>query len=447
MAALMAPTAFGATITATADADVYLSSFHPVGDGAADDSAPVQSWLNAIGNGTKGVCETGIYRTTRPLTMTGNVSMGVQIAGPIGLSRGHGGCQIRYDGPSGKGAVLYLNGVNGSLLDNLDLDANNKALYAIQIDNSDGNHSSSGVQIEHSTFAGVAAGGVAIAIGHPGCISQQVSEVSIKDSFAQSYGVPGQGEGFQTFCGNNEKNFTLSHDSFVGWSIGVDWAQASGYMRIDSPVFGNTTVSDIKSGTGQLTVTGGESETANARFLTGGCGNNAGAANIIGFSWQSSAPSDDIVINFNCQLNLYGNDFRNYRTSSSVPKVFNGSTGMDNAITGYGGVISEGNFYQHAKGLAPIYDGSGNFVVDLVNSYPYAATGHPPAVISEGDQGGDGGGRVSLKPVHGWIGNAAVDAEQHPAVKAADSDGIRPPAKVARMHDHHALTRANPPPE
>jgi hypothetical protein len=243
-------------------------------------------------------------------------------------------------------------------------------------------------------FADRGAATAGIVVGNPpnGPNSQsQVSEVQMYNPFVYGNGTCSAGIAFPE--GGNAKNFWLYGVNIDGCQYGIDQPAGSSNFNVYGGSIGNSTVADFRLFVTSGLITGVETESSTGhRFLTNNpgcvCG-NPGVLALTANSFQSPAPSDDYVIQWDGSLNMQSNQWLNLRTSSSVAKIKVGVPlfSVSDAAT----ITSEGNWYENApQGYAPLYDGSGNALL------PTYYANQPVTVTSLGDLGGNGGDMIKL---------------------------------------------------
>ncbi|PYU65510.1 MAG: hypothetical protein DMG49_24075, partial [Acidobacteria bacterium] len=222
--------------------------------------------------------------------------------------------------------------------------------------------------------------------------TNQVSEVSFENVYLQGLGIGREGSaGIVILTGRNVKNFSARDVVFSSFKYGLDWLTApSGSFTLSRPIFGGSTIADIRANGGSLFVDGAESESATGHlFLTGNLGANVAHATLVDCSVEISAPANDYVISYAGNLTLIGNTFFNLRGATSVPKIqINAGSFKENSSIA---LTSIGNYYQNAAtAYAPVYDTSNNKIL------PSYYANQPVQVVSLGDYGGRGGALVKL---------------------------------------------------
>jgi len=250
----------------------------------------------------------------------------------------------------------------------------------------------------------------AIAVGNPTSrATSQTSEMAWDNVHLESNSSSSGSAGIAVLEAGNCKNFSAKDLDVDGFQYGVDWYAASGAFSLFRPTFAGETVADIRVGTGNLYVTGAESENASGhQFLVGSAGANNSNAVIVASSWQASAPPSDYIISYAGNLTLIGNSFFNFRTSSSVPKIQIGSPlgGGNNPTT----ITSYGNFFWNMTGgYVPLYDSSNNQVLPSYYNH------QPVDVTSLGDYGGTGDHIIKL---NNYLTASALTSQTAAAVAA-----------------------------
>jgi len=261
---------------------------------------------------------------------------------------------------------------------------------------------SSGIVLRRLTVNDVlGTNSAAIAFGHPGSSSSQVSEVTLYDCFLSGKADGTSISGIRTWQGGNTKNYALYNCGIFGFNYNVDFQSASGSMYISQLNSAYAQVADLRMGSAVLTVNGMESETAGlnnngAMLLVGDVGANPGSVVLQGVSWESAPPSNDVFFDYEGNVTLIGNSFHNKRSGATGPvKIAIGDPLFNNGSPCT--VFSQGNWYQNATA------GSYIFVVDGgLNNRVYASGYYentPVSVVSIGDYGGVGGAITRLKNV------------------------------------------------
>jgi len=217
----------------------------------------------------------------------------------------------------------------------------------------------------------------------------QVSEVRIYDAVIYGNGTCSGGIVFPE--AGNAKNYWLYTPLVNNCQYGIDAFGGPNVLNVQGGDIASSTVADFRLAAAQTEISGVEVESATGhRFvMNGSVGANPANLTLIGNSFQSSAPSDDYVVQWCGSMTMIENQFWNGRTGSSVAKVQVGGPlfhSNDPAT-----ITSEGNWYQNAPaGYAPFYDGSGNALL------PSYYDNQPVTVTSLGDLGGTPGAMIKL---------------------------------------------------
>lgn len=231
--------------------------------------------------------------------------------------------------------------------------------------------------------------------------TMQVSEGKMVGcNFVSAGGAGAAFAGTRVITGGNVKNFTWDRCNFNGFQRAISNESTSGAFSVHFPIFANTTVYDVyHAGTAPLVITAAEAESGTAHLFINAPSTTA-LITVSGCSWQSAAPAaDDIIISAGGSLNLIGNDFKNSRTGTSVPKIQVGNLGSPG--NNRSGIFSSGNYYQNATDatVGLFQDGSGNdmrfFTGGLGNTFQ-------PQLFTINDHGGSGGPYTSLSPILGF---------------------------------------------
>lgn len=228
-----------------------------------------------------------------------------------------------------------------------------------------------------------------ILIGNELSVTPQVSETKTEDcAFVGQGAAGGAYTGLRYIRGGNIKNHLNINLKCSGFKYGVAAEEMSGHLTIVKAAFGSNTVSHMLLNSGHLSASGVEAEgNLGERFLIGAAGANPHSAVILDSSYESSAPADDYVIDFQGSLTLIGSKFVNRRTGSSVAKIRGGSlSDSSGSIVNPSSIQSFGNFYSNAGDLTQVFfDGSNNAL--RFNDF---AVGRRSRFASIGDYG-DGG--------------------------------------------------------
>ena len=101
--------------------------------------------------------------------------------------------------------------------------------------------------------------------------------------------VTGGCSGWKTLNAGNIKNFSLDHCYFTNCTMGIDWRQSSGFLKIASTFAGNNFCDVGQGNSGVLTINGFESEQSNMFYFQQGAG-LAGQCNMQGVEWDGRTP-------------------------------------------------------------------------------------------------------------------------------------------------------------
>ena len=414
-----------------------------------DDTAALQAWLNTLFavNGSQGYCPQGTYHTTSTVNIiTSDSGVGIHVVGSDARNEGPAGCDIVYNGDPNK-AILYTNGLHNSHLEHLTLNANAQAIYGLQMDNSDGNHSSSGViwsvlQVANASPSVNAAG---IEFGHPGMGPWQVSEITLEKSVISYYWRPNiSNVGIRTEQANGDlKNFWFLDDEVKGFAHAYDLGGVGVTTIADGDIAQGTNWNIYDRGSDTVKISGQEIEgdaITGDRFYFGAGGAGSLPSILESNSWESGTWTDDVVVNTSGAI-LTANSFHNGRTSTSVARVI--ASNVDDATPGtlYNEtLVSMYNYYENVPPpyLPPIYDGSYQHVVDLINAYPFPDTGQAIPIISLGDKTftPSNGDPVNLLPVNAIGGDQVITrlfAAGKAGVPIIDSNGGSPILKNTQV--------------
>ena len=291
------------------------------------------------------------------------------------------------------------------------------------------------------TSPGTASAGIVIGNPTSGGTSQ-VDTMTLYNPLLYGSGTASAGIAFPE--GGNCKLHFIYSGVFYNSQYGVDAGINQGPIQIIGGSMLGITVSDIRlSGydNGDL-IQGVESESVTGhRFLSSvsGSGGEASQITLIANSFQSSAPSDDFVIQYGGSINLFGNVLYNTRTGSSIAKLKLGSP-LFTANSPFA-INSSGNFYQNASGYAPFYDGGGSNLL-----LPTYYNNQPVAVTSVGDSGGVN--NPSVVKLNNYL-NASILSSQAAAfipstglVRAGDTDTAVAFRNHANNADVNGLSKA-----
>lgn len=390
---------------------INVKDFGAVGDGSTDDTLAIQAAIDVFSNnaGTGAVYfPTGTYKVTSSIRYLGSYSKSIRIigeassAGQTGaLLQAHLGEIGTFDGP----AVLEFAGGLDCVVQDLGIDAGGVAKYGVWIH---ADHSRGGpnapIGCSHITLDRVIVGGVtnvsgaaAITLGFKAdgtADNAQCDDISLIRCKLVGTGSPRTPYGLLTDAGN-VKNFFVYSSLFNGFQTGVKFG-GSGPMLLSGCVFGNNSITDVETRTGQLHMVGCESE-GSTRCVVGSTGAHSGTVIIENSIWSGACPEDQFVIDYQASLRLIGNYFANYKLNPDYPTDpvmylpaalrIRVEVQINDAAT----VVSEGNFYRGVTGLPPFFVSTGSNLFSQFKNVGALAR-------SFADYGGFEGGLVYLAP-------------------------------------------------
>jgi hypothetical protein len=238
-------------------------------------------------------------------------------------------------------------------------------------------------------------GSSGVRIGHRDTSTPEVASLHFTDLFVQGDQTGGSINCLEADNVGNVKDFIFENLVFNGCRYGVNGfgsGQLSVYGYIGGMVTPDATPQlaaiDFVNNGGQIFIQGAESEGRNYRFFVSTGGPGSTNTHLDAISFQSQAPTDDIVILSGGALTLTNSLLENMRASGSVPFVSLSPPFSANA----GSLISLGNTYTNTAtgcagpscGWIPVKDGSGNVWHATGGSY---YDGKQTNITSLGDQG------------------------------------------------------------
>jgi hypothetical protein len=275
-----------------------------------DDTVALNAFATALMavKGQMGFCNNGTYLTTSPWLFDGEAigaGGGITLLGANGTTQAPAGCHIVYHGPAyastaTKHGAMILDGVNSSVFSELSIDSNAVATAAIQPDNSDGSHPGSGLRFDH-IFAGnvsPAQFGMAMSVGFSGCSGNQLSEI-YADHFSSvvSNNPSPTAVMFKSWCGSNQKDFTLSHLVCLEFNRCVK-TSSNGKVAVYDLQDANNTGVLFDGGTEIGILEFGEAEDQSAvgtRLFNWQSNTNQNSLRVESFSFQTPPPPDGAV--------------------------------------------------------------------------------------------------------------------------------------------------------
>ena len=160
-----------------------------------------------------------------------------------------------------------------------------------------------------STGGTLTSGSSGIRIAHRDAATEQVSGVHFTDIFVQGDQLGGSVNCFESDNGGNVKGFEFENIQTNGCRFGMS-GFASGQFVVTNYEGGLNTPDttpqlaaiDFVNNAGQIVIKGTESEGSNYRFFVSSASPGAANIQLEGISWQGTAPTDDVVINFGSAL-------------------------------------------------------------------------------------------------------------------------------------------------
>ena len=373
--------------------------FGATGDGVTPDDVAIQAAINAATGYAAGGRATrsgvifvprGNYAIQNTLIFVGNVANTLGIEGELGGNSGAGYSPTAFvwAGPAG-GTILELRALVRSTIRNVDFDCRLVGAVCVWMhsDQANGGAGTDGNVFERCAFLNPSgtSSSVAFLVGDSDAEWQSDNTSWDHCNFLANQQAQGQISAaacWRTQSGGNTCNFSFYHCMFGGAQYGIDWAQASGCLTVDSCAFANfglpiwasgqdtacirvgpdgcasiracevQCVTDASDGSG-LQCPGG------TRFITGyggGISQSASTLLVEGCQVIISLPQDNIIVLFSGKMTLIGNQF----------------------FGGYGSGSRNQNPPQVATGAWPSL-GSGNIapssIFSLNNVYPYQPPG------------------------------------------------------------------------
>ncbi len=208
------------------------TNYGAAGDGVTDDTAAIQTALNALGpNNPTLYFPAGTYRITQTLTLAGQQYVNVIGQDPSNTT-------IVWAGPSG-GTMLYLNGIAYSRFDRLTFNGQGNAAVAVDQSKADGtsNYFDTGNEYADDEFENA---GIGLRCGNLGFGCAETS--MIRDQFLND-----------TVAGVSTRNFNAL-DMFIWYSLfqnnatGVTNTNGAGDFNVYNSIFQGSTTADINIG-------------------------------------------------------------------------------------------------------------------------------------------------------------------------------------------------------
>ncbi len=208
------------------------TNYGAVGDGVTDDTAAIQTALNALGPTNPTLyLPAGTYRITQTLTLAAQQYVNIIGQDPSTTT-------IIWDGSSG-GTMLYINGVAYSRFDRLTFNGQGNAAVAVDQSKADGtsNYFDTGNEYTDDVFENAGTGLRCGNLGY-GCAETSM----LRDQFFNN-----------TVAGVAMKNFNAL-DMFIWYSLfqnnaeGVTNALGAGNFHVYNSIFQGSTTADISIG-------------------------------------------------------------------------------------------------------------------------------------------------------------------------------------------------------
>ena len=249
----------------------------------------------------------------------------------------------------------------------------------------------------NSTGGTLLSGSSGVRIGHSDPETEEVASLYFTDLYVQgTYATPGATINcLESDEAGNVKDFIFENLLFNGCRYGVNGFN-SGQLSVYGYTAGLTTPDstpqlaaiDFVNNAGQIFIQGAEMEGNNRRFFVSTASPGSANIHLDGISFQSTAPTDDIVISSGGALTITNSLLGNSRAAGSVPFISISPLFRANNNS----LISIGNTYTNTAvgcagpscGWIPVKDGSGNIWHATGGSY---YDGTQVNITSLGDEG------------------------------------------------------------
>ena len=235
----------------------------------------------------------------------------------------------------------------------------------------------------------------ALRFAHPDGATPQISSFAGYDLFLQGDQLGTSVSAIRADAGGNTKDFVFYNGNVNGYRYGIN-NLSSGNLDVDGWTSALVTPDstpilaaiDFLALQGQVYIKGVEAESTNYRMLATSAGPNSLNAHLDTDSYQSTPPTDDVVIAASGTLAITNSFFKNGRAAGSVPKIQFGSPLFGQNT---GSLISIGNFYTNTApgsagpnpGYLPVVDAGGNTAYLAAGYYGNKAVN----ITSIGDMG------------------------------------------------------------
>ena len=223
----------------------------------------------------------------------------------------------------------------------------------------------------NSTGGTLLSGSSGVRIGHFDPQTEEVASLYFTDLYVQGDQLGGSINCLEADEAGNVKDFIFGNILFNGCRYGLNGFQ-SGQLSVYGYTAGLTTPDstpqlaaiDFVNNAGQIFIQGAESEGSNYRFFVSTASPGAANTHLDAISFQSAAPTDDMVIEGGGALTITNSLLGNSRAAGSVPFISISPLFRANNNS----LISIGNTYTNTAvgcagpscGWVPVRDGSGN---------------------------------------------------------------------------------------
>ena len=251
-------------------------------------------------------------------------------------------------------------------------------------------------------------GSSGVRIGHSDAETEEVATLHFIDLFIQGDQLGRSINCLEADEAGNVKDFIFENLVFNGCRYGVNGfssGQLSVYGYIGGMVTPDATPQlaaiDFVNNAGQIFIQGAESEGRNYRFFVSTASPGAANTHLDAVSFQSAAPTDDIVIAGGGAITITNSLLGNSRAAASVPFIALGPLFGTNNDS----LISVGNTYTNTAvgcagpscGWIPVKDGSGNIWHATGGSYFDGAQVNITSIGDHGTVSNNFGNTIPLK--------------------------------------------------
>lgn len=315
-------------------------------------------------------CPTGSMSITQQLVYHGSPAFSFTLDGTANDLGSGSGCVITWNGVDG-GCPILLDSATYVTIRNITLrEGTGRMGCGINLDALNVTHpgapGTQHITLDHVTWQMTGyPNAAAVLIGHAGCVSEQVSEILVRDSFAFADATTASTTFFKPLCGNNVKNFKVQDTTIYGFGTGLRTGNGGGFTAQSVLMLANGTDVVLAGGPQQVNLIDVRSESS-ARFMTGAAPNPSGV-NIIGGYWVGVTPADDLVINAGGLIRMDGWYCETLRVAGAFCKFQVGSPRHDVNLSGDGFEVSSSTF----KNAGNVFNGGGA-------NWPFADTSANP---------------------------------------------------------------------